>query len=230
MARKFSKASSSKGLLALVRAKRYFLTQVFATLILQLAVALVTMHLLKDSPLVARIFEPKYMYLLVVVLPLLLLVFVLVSFPMPIELKLVLFTVISFGMGLLLTRLVKRYGDGVVRAALAGTLAMFVVLILVGGALAGAGVDLAPLSIYLFAALLALVIVSVVLLFVKVTSFFQRVFSTLIVVLFSVYVIFDTNMILQRDYAGDFVEAALDYFLDFINIFQNLAILGGGGE
>ena len=226
MARK----TSGGGLLALVRAKRYFLTQVFATLVLQLAVALLTMHLLKDSPWVAKIFEPRFLYLLVVVLPLLLLVFVLAAIPMPVELKMVLFTVISFGVGLLLTRLAKRYGDGVVRAALAGTTAMFAVLIVVGGALAGAGVDLAPLSIYLFTALMALVVASVVMLFVKVSSLFQRVFSTLIVILFSIYVVFDTNMILQRDYAGDFVEAALDYFFDFINIFQNLAILGGGGE
>ena len=40
--------------------------------------------------------------------------------------------------------------------------------------------------------------------------------------LFSVYIIYDTNSILQRDYGGDFISASLAYYLDIINIFSNL--------
>ena len=40
--------------------------------------------------------------------------------------------------------------------------------------------------------------------------------------LFSVYIVYDTNNILQRDYGGDFITASLDYYLDIINIFSNL--------
>jgi FtsH-binding integral membrane protein len=40
--------------------------------------------------------------------------------------------------------------------------------------------------------------------------------------LFSLFVIYDTNTILQRNYYGDFITASLDYYLDIINIFLNL--------
>ena len=49
-------------------------------------------------------------------------------------------------------------------------------------------------------------------------------------VLFSVYIIYDTNRILQKDYFGDFVTASLDYYLDIINIFIRLLSYGRSGE
>ena len=42
--------------------------------------------------------------------------------------------------------------------------------------------------------------------------------ATLGTFLFGLFVIVDTNAILQKDYNGDFVQATLDYFLDFINL------------
>jgi FtsH-binding integral membrane protein len=41
--------------------------------------------------------------------------------------------------------------------------------------------------------------------------------------LFSLFVVYDTNTILQRNYYGDFITASLDYYLDIINIFLNQA-------
>jgi FtsH-binding integral membrane protein len=35
---------------------------------------------------------------------------------------------------------------------------------------------------------------------------------------FAVFVVFNTNTILQKDYDGDFVQASLDYFLDLTNL------------
>ena len=46
--------------------------------------------------------------------------------------------------------------------------------------------------------------------------------SMLNIIFFSVYIIYDTNSILQRNYYGDFITASLDYYLDIINIFINL--------
>jgi FtsH-binding integral membrane protein len=39
---------------------------------------------------------------------------------------------------------------------------------------------------------------------------------------FSLYIMYDTNNILQRNYSGDFITASLDYYLDIINIFSGL--------
>ena len=48
--------------------------------------------------------------------------------------------------------------------------------------------------------------------------------------LFSIYIVYDTNRILQKDYFGDFVTASLDYYLDIINIFIRLLSYGRSGE
>ena len=42
------------------------------------------------------------------------------------------------------------------------------------------------------------------------------------IVLFSLYLIYDTNVIFRRDYSGDFITASLDYYLDILNLFLNL--------
>ena len=38
------------------------------------------------------------------------------------------------------------------------------------------------------------------------------------VLIFMLYIVYDTNQILQRNYGGDFVSATLDYFIDIINL------------
>ena len=40
--------------------------------------------------------------------------------------------------------------------------------------------------------------------------------------LFSLFVVYDTNQILSRDYNGDFITASMDYYLDILNLFTNL--------
>jgi FtsH-binding integral membrane protein len=40
--------------------------------------------------------------------------------------------------------------------------------------------------------------------------------------LFSLFIIYDTNQILSRDYQGDFITASMDYYLDILNLFTNL--------
>ena len=38
----------------------------------------------------------------------------------------------------------------------------------------------------------------------------------------SLFIIYDTNIILQRNYEGDFITASIDYYLDILNIFISL--------
>jgi FtsH-binding integral membrane protein len=47
-------------------------------------------------------------------------------------------------------------------------------------------------------------------------------FSMVAILLFSMYIIYNTNQIMQRDYNGDFIRASLDYYLDILNLFLNL--------
>ena len=52
-----------------------------------------------------------------------------------------------------------------------------------------------------------------------------RLLSGIGLLLFSAFIVYDTNKILQKDYYGDFVTASLDYYLDIINIFIRLLTL-----
>jgi hypothetical protein len=86
------------------------------------------------------------------------------------------------------------------------------------------GVRLGPrVGLGLFYALLLL------LLFILFNMFAGEIANKLIamvgILLFSMYVVYDTNKILQRDYKGDFISASLDYYLDFLNLFVDISWL-----
>jgi FtsH-binding integral membrane protein len=48
----------------------------------------------------------------------------------------------------------------------------------------------------------------------------NSILTTIGIVLFSIYIIYDTNNILQKNYYGDFITASLDYYLDILNLFS----------
>ena len=56
----------------------------------------------------------------------------------------------------------------------------------------------------------------------KDNSFMNLIKVIISLFLFALYILYDTNHILQRNYYGDFITASLDYYLDIINIFVNL--------
>jgi FtsH-binding integral membrane protein len=74
----------------------------------------------------------------------------------------------------------------------------------------------------LFVCLLLLIILQIVALFTKGYSMMHKVISVFSLCLFSLYIVYDTNTILQKNYNGDFISASLAYYLDIINIFIDL--------
>jgi len=79
----------------------------------------------------------------------------------------------------------------------------------VGATTALLGFDLRTMYIFLFVALLALIIMR---------AFSGLKLSQVGAFIFGLFVIADTNAIMQKNYNGDVVQATLDYFLDFINL------------
>ena len=53
-------------------------------------------------------------------------------------------------------------------------------------------------------------------------SFSNKLLATVGTLVFSLYVLYDTHVILQRNYNGDFINASMGYYLDIINLFTNL--------
>lgn len=93
--------------------------------------------------------------------------------------------------------------------ALQEALNVFIAMLVVGFISAVLGLDLRSMYIFLFVALLALVLTR---------AFSGMKMSQVGAFLFGLFIIVDTNAILQKNYSGDVVQATLDYFLDFINL------------
>ena len=93
----------------------------------------------------------------------------------------------------------------------------------VGLLITSMGITMSPkLGFILLVALLLLIIVSIVSMFMKSYDTYHKAISVFALLLFSIFIIYDTNTILQRNYLGDFITASIDYYLDILNIFINL--------
>jgi len=100
-------------------------------------------------------------------------------------------------------------------------------MVIAGVALILFGINLSRnFGLALLNGLLILILTSIVFMFMGTYSLLIKIFASAGLFLFSLYIVYDTNSILQRDYYGDFITASLDYYLDIINIFVNMISLG----
>jgi FtsH-binding integral membrane protein len=114
-----------------------------------------------------------------------------------------------------------------INIAIQGSLAVFGVMMAAGAALIAGGINLGyKFGAMLFWALLLLIIAQLVFVLGVKMNLAHKILSFLGIILFAVYVLYDTNQILQRNYYGDFITASMDYYLDILNLFTN--ILGSG--
>lgn len=201
---------------SLLSKKSGFLASVYATLAVQLVItALVSAYLRKRPDIYAKVrpWWPLWFVLSIGVILLL----SLVSLPLVIQIPLV--VVFSILLGITLLASDKRIPPELIRAALLSTATIFVVMTAVAFILAAAGINLAFMGFVLFMILLALVITYIVLLFVPVQKTTLKVILTIGMVLFTIYIAFDTNIILQGEYGGNFIAAAMSLYLDTVNLF-----------
>jgi FtsH-binding integral membrane protein len=136
--------------------------------------------------------------------------------------KLILFSIFSFINGIILSFVKKKAGEDIIRLAMLGTISIFAIMFSIGTFLIMSGIRLGyKTAIFLLYGLLLLILAQLFNIFVK-SSQYTKILSGLGVILFSGYIIYDTNKILQRNYYGDFISASIDYYLDIINIFIDL--------
>jgi len=144
-----------------------------------------------------------------------------------------LFTFFSYLFGLLFYQVKQReqYPIELINEVIISTISVFASMAIIGSVLLSFGIKLGfKVWLILFVGLLSLIISRLILIFttatqetiVKLTTR-HKLLSTLGIFLFSGYVIYDTNIILQGTYynKNEHIRAALSYYLDFINIFSN---------
>jgi FtsH-binding integral membrane protein len=215
--------------------KQGFLLSVYGILIVELLVTFFVVYYFRDHPSLSKITKQSIIIYFIASMGLVLL---LVFVPMPIWLKFVLFTILSTVLGGLLHQASALLPEELVTQVLAGTIAVFVAMSVVALILASMGIDLSWMGSLLLAALVGLIVASLI---VYIVSYFNaqsqspsaaetagtmkgihKILLVIGLILFSVYVMYETNIMLQKNYNEDVVSAALGLYLDFVNIFTHI--------
>jgi len=222
-----SVSSSLSTFIQLFSNKKEFLLKVFATMITQLGI---TYYVMMNYPHDVSSGETKKntrpkingrMWLLFFAS--LAIIFTMAVVPMSIFAKLSLFTLFSGIMGIMMSYSMQYVDPIIIQTAIAGTASIFASLFVFGALLLTSGVVLGNTTgLILLGALLLLIVTRIVAFFMGDYTETARIFSVITLMLFSLYVVYDTNRILQKDYFGDFVTGALEYYLDILNIFLSL--------
>jgi FtsH-binding integral membrane protein len=204
--------AKATNLLQLMFDKKEFLILVFSNLIAQLGITYYIME--RTNKLNISIWHLFAAELIII--------FVITLVPMPEFVKFLLFCLFSYIFGLMLSGLKNKYSADLINIAIQGALSVFGIMLAVGVALLLGGINLGyKFGTFLFWALLALIVARLVLILGANMNQTNKILSFVGIILFAMYVIYDTNTILQRNYSGDFVTASMDYYLDIINLFTN---------
>lgn len=151
----------------------------------------------------------------------------------PPAIQFILFSFFSYLFGLLFYQVKqsKQYSPELINEVIISTISVFISMAILGFILLTFGIQLGFKTwIVLFVGLLSLIISRIILMLTKVhpdniekLTTRHQLLSTLGIFLFSGYVIYDTNIILQGTYynKNEYIRAALSYYLDFVNIFSN---------
>ena len=216
-------------LFKLIYEKKSFFALILITLVIQLYITYYVSEnfdIEKDED--TKTFNPK---LIAAYITAFIIILILALITMPPELKFIFFSLFSCAFGIILGYRKSRYDPNTIKTAYIGTISIFVSMFAFGVALIASNIRLGYMfGLTLFFALLFLLIISIVQFFIIQSSFLYKILVICSLMLFSVYIVYDTNSILQRDYGGDFISASLAYYLDIINIFSNLLSVSGFDE
>jgi len=203
-------------ILKLMQSKKQFLIAVFANLIVQLGITYYVMER-TDPNLYKKIGVWTLLFFQLFIIFLLYITITLQVHPV---VKFMLFAVLSGSMGVNLAMYKKTYSEDLIRVAIQGALSVFVAMFLFGLVLISFGVYLGPeVGLVLLLSLFGLIIARV---WSYLSGTRNKALYMIGVILFSAYIIYDTNVILRRDYYGDFITASLDYYLDILNLYTNI--------
>ena len=134
---------------------------------------------------------------------------------LPVPVKVLLFTMLAYIAGMTLHNVPN------LQEALLETVGIFIAMLVAGILTVKMGYNLDLLGRILFFSLLTILIARIINTYVRRRSE-TLVPSKIISILFALFVVYDTNKILQRNYGGNFVDASLDYFLDIINLIPSV--------
>lgn len=186
---------------------------VFANLFIQLSISYYVMIHTNKLPI-------GHWYLFAIQMFIILL---LTMIPMPSFMKFILFSIFSYTFGLSLSHYKEIVDERVIHIAMKGTLSFFGLMMGVGIALMLGGIHLGQrFGGFLFWSLVLLIILRIISIVGHGLSMLHKALTFAGIILFSMFIMYDTQKILSQNYNGDFISASMDYYLDIINIFVSL--------
>jgi FtsH-binding integral membrane protein len=187
-----------------------FLAKIFTNLLIQLAI---TYYVMENYP----VPENYWLYFF----GSLGLLLVIAWTNLPYWAKFFVFVLFSYVLGRLSAVYKKKYNEDVIRNGILGAMGIFAIMFVVGALVPVLGYRV---GVGLFFALLSLLITRIVSMFSEKGSKYKKWLSGAGIGIFGLYVAYDTNNILKRAdyYQGDFITASMDYYLDIINLVQDV--------
>ena len=214
----------------LLRQKKDLMGCIFLTLILQLVVSVVTMKIDQEKNLLGNFMKTnKYLSQIGLFIGLFAIFYGIFKSKSFLT-KQLLFALLSIIMGLILSAMIHIINDPrLVESAAISTLINFGLMFILGLVIVYFGYDLSWLGILLFVGLFVLIAVQVIGMFSPQSDETHKMIAYASVVIFSLYILYDTNKILlkyQNKSKNDCIVGAIDYYLDIINLFEDYLLIG----
>jgi FtsH-binding integral membrane protein len=198
--------------------KKGFIISVYILLAVQLAIMASVISLLRKNP-ETYIKIQKYFWLWFVITIGIILILGLSNIST--HSKLALFTVFSILIGFNCIAASSKVSIDAIKAGFLSASSVFIGMTLVAFLITYMGINLSFMGFALIMALLGLIISMIITLFTGVSSNVYRAIVIVSIVLFSIFVAFDTNTMIQPEYRLDVVNASMNLFLDIINLFTS---------
>lgn len=213
---------------ARLRSKKELMGCVFITLIIQLCISIGTMKLdYKHNILGSTNSIIIWIILLILMFGL---IFLMINPKIPFLIKQLLFGVFSIIVGLILSQTIHIINDPkLIEFAALSTLVNFVLMLVVGFIIVYFNYDLEWTGILLLISLFVIITVSIISLFTKKSKKINKSIAIVTIVIFSLYILYDTNNILlkyKNKNSTHCIMGALDYYLDIWNLFSSYLTLG----
>lgn len=205
---------------SLLLKNKNYLAQVYGILAIQLVITLFVVSYLDKKPVLAKRFNTT-MYMILNLIASFALIFGIIYFEST-ALKFVCFAIFSVLNALLLSSETLNLNAKIVNKALLGAILVFVATTIFAFIISSQNVDLGKYGAYLSIGLVGIILAAILLQFSpEMNTTALKVYFGAGLVLFSLFTIYDTNNILLHPEINP-VNRSLDFYLDFLNIFQDL--------
>ncbi len=205
----------------LLKKKQRLLKCVFSSLIFQLGLTAFIVFYLQENSTILNTIKSNYLYSIALFLIGLFIIFILSSDKLSFNTKFMFFMFFGIIQGILLGSFKQYFPEDVVKSALISTITIFIMFLCIGFTIVYFNYDITWMGIYLLLALLALLVYRISLIFIPVEYNLKKIMFVISILLFSIFIIYDTNVLLLKGKNKDCISFAMDYYLDILNIFSS---------